>query len=173
VLISDIEVLQQQVENACEEFQVRLGIIDRVHTSLCWRTESLLRCMGTTQSICCRNHLNTPISQQPLISEHMLTGIFCSYKWGIVQWVWRLTTGWTAWVWESQSLSPSRGKIFLLSTSSRPVLGPTKPPIQRVSGALSPGVKRPGHKADHSLPTSAKGKNMWIYTVTPPYVFMA
>jgi hypothetical protein len=37
---------------------------------------------------------------------------------------------------------PSRGKIFLLSTSSS--LGPTQPPTQWVPGALSPGVKRPG-----------------------------
>jgi hypothetical protein len=32
------------------------------------------------------------------------------------------------------------GKIFLLSTSSRPILGPTQPPIQWVPGALSPGL---------------------------------
>jgi hypothetical protein len=32
---------------------------------------------------------------------------------------------------------PVGGKIFLLSTSSRPVLGPTQPPIQWVPGALS------------------------------------
>jgi hypothetical protein len=38
-----------------------------------------------------------------------------------------------------QSLCPGRGKIFILSMSSRPVLGPTQPPIQWVQGALSPG----------------------------------
>jgi hypothetical protein len=38
------------------------------------------------------------------------------------------------------SSSPDRGKIFLFSTSSRPVLGPAQPPIQWVQGALSPGV---------------------------------
>jgi hypothetical protein len=36
-----------------------------------------------------------------------------------------------------------------------------------------PGVKRPRREADHSPPTNAKVKNMWIYTSTPPYVFMA
>jgi hypothetical protein len=56
---------------------------------------------------------------------------------------------------------------------SRPALGSTQPPIQRVLGALSPGVKRPGRQADHSPPTSAKVKKMWIYTFTPPYAFMA
>jgi hypothetical protein len=34
-----------------------------------------------------------------------------------------------------------RGKMFLFSTKSRPVLGPTQPPIQWVPGALSRGVK--------------------------------
>jgi hypothetical protein len=36
-----------------------------------------------------------------------------------------------------------------------------------------PGVKRPGREADHSPPASAEVKKMWIYTSTPPYVFMA
>jgi hypothetical protein len=35
-----------------------------------------------------------------------------------------------------------RQRIFPLTSSSRPALGPTQPPVQWVSGALSPGVKR-------------------------------
>jgi hypothetical protein len=60
---------------------------------------------------------------------------------------------------------PVAARIF--STSSRPVLGPTQPPIQWVPGALSPGVKRQGHEADHSPPTSAEVKKMWLYTAIP------
>jgi hypothetical protein len=41
--------------------------------------------------------------------------------------------------------------IFLFITASRTALGPTQPPIQWVSGALSVGVKRSGREADHSL----------------------
>jgi hypothetical protein len=41
---------------------------------------------------------------------------------------------------------PGRGKIFLLSTSSRPVLGPTQPLIQRAPGALSSGKSSRGVK---------------------------
>jgi hypothetical protein len=48
--------------------------------------------------------------------------------------------------------------IFLFTTVSRPALGPTQPPIQRVPGALSIGVKRPGHEGDHSPPFSAEVK---------------
>jgi hypothetical protein len=51
--------------------------------------------------------------------------------------------------------------------------GPPKPPIQWIPGALSPGVKRQGREADHSPPTSAEVKKMWIYISTPPYAFMA
>jgi hypothetical protein len=36
-----------------------------------------------------------------------------------------------------------------------------------------PGVKRQGREADHSPPTNAEVKKMWIYTSTLPYVFMA
>jgi hypothetical protein len=71
-----------------------------------------------------------------------------------------------------RSSSPGTAKIFLLSTASRPVLGPIQP-IQWVPGAHSPGLKRPGLEADYSPPTSAEVKNMWIYTSTPPYAFMA
>ncbi|PNF27406.1 hypothetical protein B7P43_G16911 [Cryptotermes secundus] len=39
--------------------------------------------------------------------------------------------------------------------------------------ALSPGVKRQRLKADHSPPTSAEVKKVWIYKSTPPYAFMA
>jgi hypothetical protein len=42
-----------------------------------------------------------------------------------------------------------------------------------VPEALSSGVKRPGREVDHSLPTNAEVKKMWIYTSTPPYAFMA
>jgi hypothetical protein len=45
---------------------------------------------------------------------------------------------------------------------------PTQPPIQRVLGALSLAVKRPGCEADHSPPSTAKVKNAWSYTSTPP-----
>jgi hypothetical protein len=37
----------------------------------------------------------------------------------------------------------------------------------------SPGVKRLGHEADHSPPTSAKVKKRWIYIFTHTYIFMA
>jgi hypothetical protein len=59
-----------------------------------------------------------------------------------------------------------RQKVEIFSSPRRPdrLWGP----IQWV-----PGVKRPGRETDHSLPTSAEVKNTWIYTSTPPYVFVA
>jgi hypothetical protein len=65
------------------------------------------------------------------------------------------------------------GKNFLFSTSSRPTLELTQPPIQSVPGALSPGVKRQGREADHSSPASAEVKKIWICASTPQYTFMA
>jgi hypothetical protein len=56
---------------------------------------------------------------------------------------------------------------LLLSTSSRPALGHTQLPVQSVLGPPSPGLKRPELEADHSSPTSAEVKKMWIYTSTP------
>jgi hypothetical protein len=42
---------------------------------------------------------------------------------------------------------------------------PTSYPMD--TGALSPGVKRPGREADQSPPASVEVKKMWIYTSTP------
>jgi hypothetical protein len=63
--------------------------------------------------------------------------------------------------------SPGRVKNFLFSVSSRPALGSTQHPIQWV-----PRVKRPRREADHSPPTSAEVKKIWIYTSTPSYAFI-
>jgi hypothetical protein len=67
-----------------------------------------------------------------------------------------------------ESSSPGRVKNFHFSISSRLALGSTQPPIKWV-----PGVKRQEREADHSPPTSAEIKKVWIYTSTPLYVFMA
>jgi hypothetical protein len=40
---------------------------------------------------------------------------------------------------------------FSFTTTYRPALGSTQPPIQSVPGNLSTGVKRPGREADHYL----------------------
>jgi hypothetical protein len=72
-----------------------------------------------------------------------------------------------------RSSSPCRVKYFLSSKSARPAVRSNQPYIQWVPGALPAGVKRPGHESDHTLPSSAEVKRMWIYTSTPPYAFMA
>jgi hypothetical protein len=41
------------------------------------------------------------------------------------------------------------------------------------TGDSFPGGKWQGREADHSPPTTAEIKKMWIYTSTPPYAFMA
>jgi hypothetical protein len=35
------------------------------------------------------------------------------------------------------------------------------------------GVFRPGREADHSVTSDVEGENVWSYTSTSPYVFMA
>jgi hypothetical protein len=62
-----------------------------------------------------------------------------------------------------------RAGNFLFTTASRTALGPTQPPTQRVPGALSLRVKRPGREADHSPPSSAEVKNVWSYTSILPH----
>jgi hypothetical protein len=91
---------------------------------------------------------------------------------GIAQTVQRLATGWKTGKLRGRCSSPGRVKNFFFSTSSRPTLGLTQPPIQWVPGALSPGIKRLGREADHSPPISAEVKKTWLYTAISPHVFM-
>jgi hypothetical protein len=56
----------------------------------------------------------------------------------------------------SRSSSPGRVKYLPFSTSSKLALGFNQPPVQMLARDFSPGVKRPGHEADHSPPTSAR-----------------
>jgi hypothetical protein len=67
-----------------------------------------------------------------------------------------------------RSSSPGGGKNVHFSMSSRPALGSTQPPIQCV-----PRVKWPGREADESPATGSEAEKKWVYTSTPPYVFVA
>jgi hypothetical protein len=49
-------------------------------------------------------------------------------------------------------------------------MGPTQPPIHWIPAALSLGH---GHEADHLHLSIAIVKNVWSYTSTPQYAFMA
>jgi hypothetical protein len=50
--------------------------------------------------------------------------------------------------------------IISVASVSRPILGPTQPPVQWVPGLLSPGLKeRPKRDAEHSPPSSAEVEN--------------
>jgi hypothetical protein len=46
--MSDLEVLQQRVENACQEIRVNPGIFEKVHTSVLRRAESCVGLHGHT-----------------------------------------------------------------------------------------------------------------------------
>jgi hypothetical protein len=65
---------------------------------------------------------------------------------------------------------PVGGKIFVVSTSSGPGSGAHPACCRMGTGSFSPGTEaaRPSSPA-----TRAEVKNTWIYTSTPPCVFMA
>jgi len=50
---------------------------------------------------------------------------------------------------------PTASGIFLFSTASILVLGPTQPPIQWALSVFDLRIKRPDRAADHSPPSSA------------------
>jgi hypothetical protein len=65
-----------------------------------------------------------------------------------------IATGWMAGV-----RFPARATDFSLLHRVQTSSGAHPVPVQRVPGALSSGVKLPGHEADHSSPSSAEVKN--------------
>jgi hypothetical protein len=62
---------------------------------------------------------------------------------------------------------PVRSRIFSSPHRSDPLWSSPSLLSNWVQGPLSPWVKRPGREADHSPPTSAEVKKMWIYLSTP------
>jgi hypothetical protein len=66
--------------------------------------------------------------------------------WGVIVWV------------------PAPYRIFTSSWA----FGPTHPPLQRVVGAFSLGIKRPVPEADCSPSTHTKVQKTWVCTSTPP-----
>jgi hypothetical protein len=66
-----------------------------------------------------------------------------------------------------------QGKKFSLLHIVQTASGVHPTSYKMGTGGSFPRVKRQGREADHSPPTSAEVKKMWIYTSTPLYVFMA
>lgn len=73
------------------------------------------------------------------------------------------------------ALKPSRDKRFFNYPNCPDLLcSPTSLFIQQVQGVLSAALNLLGHEDDHPPPSSAKVKNDWRYTSTPPiHCFMA
>jgi hypothetical protein len=64
--------------------------------------------------------------------------------------------------------SRQQQEIFVFSKTSKPALKPTHLPTPWVSGAVSPGVKRPRREVNNSPPSNAEDRNEWSYTSDPP-----
>jgi len=60
----------------------------------------------------------------------------------------------------------------LRRTAYRTVLGPTEPSVQWIQGHLSPAVKMPGRKTDHSSLSTDEVKNEWIPTTTSQVCYL-
>jgi hypothetical protein len=65
-----------------------------------------------------------------------------------------------------------QGQVFFSSQQPDQLLGPFSL-SKSLLRAVCLAVKQPGHKADHSHPSSAKVKKDWSYTSIPPYILMA
>jgi hypothetical protein len=63
--------------------------------------------------------------------------------------------------------------FFLFTTVSLPPVRSSQPPIHRVPGSLSPGLKQPGRESGNSRPSSADVRNPCSNVSPPLCVLMA
>jgi hypothetical protein len=68
---------------------------------------------------------------------------------------------------------PTRKRDFYLHHIIQTGCGDHVAPYPMGTWDLFSLVKRPGREADHSHPSNDEVKNTWLYTFTPPRVFMA
>jgi hypothetical protein len=164
---------------------VRTGLTERLILVMKWKEDARNICEDHIPEIVGRatqNH-DKPQSQSrfkcgistgmPTSKQRFQVSDFYARSYGSRDSVVGIATGYRAGRPRGWSSSPGRVKNFLFSTSPRPSPRPTQPPMQWIAWVLSPAIKRPGREADHSSPTSAKVKKIWIYTSTPPHAFMA
>ena len=83
-----------------------------------------------------------------------------------------VVTGLLAGELRSRGLIPVRYKRpFPSLRSSKKLWAPPSLLLQILRSSF-PGVKRPGHEADHTPPYSSEFKNEWSYTYVSPYAFL-
>jgi hypothetical protein len=75
--------------------------------------------------------------------------------------------------WKNHEFISGRGLSFLFSKMSRLDVWPTQPPVQWMPGALFLGVNWVTQYAEPSPPSSAKVRNEWSCTSTPPLALVA
>jgi hypothetical protein len=68
---------------------------------------------------------------------------------------------------EGGGLIPGWWQILLYTTTSRPALVLTQPPVQSIPGAVFQEVKWPGREADNPPPSSAEIKNGELFLHSP------
>jgi len=70
---------------------------------------------------------------------------------------------------ESQTDNRQRQASFLFPKSPDRLWESTQLPIQWIPGALSPGVKTPGHEDDQSSPTTTADVEVFTIYSCPPF----
>jgi hypothetical protein len=74
--------------------------------------------------------------------------------------------------WTIQCSNPAEARGFYPLQRPSMFWGSTQPRIKWILRTLPPRVRRSGHEADHSPPSSAEIENDWSCTSTAAYVFM-
>jgi hypothetical protein len=78
-----------------------------------------------------------------------------------------------SWTGEGLKFESQQGREFSLLKVVQTESGAHPASYPMVTGGSFQGGKASRREADHSTSTSIEDKKMWIYTSTPPYVFMA
>jgi hypothetical protein len=177
----DLEIRQTEHRVVNKQFQTwhvilkRHSHVDKCFVYLAPVGPSSCRCLPTDSVLpcsCMRLDISTDIAGGKAVTYRYLK--FTTENTKEPQWLRRYSDCLQEGRRKGPSSSPGRVKNF--SSPFRPDLlcGPhsfLSNGYRR--GVPSPGEKWPAPETDHSLSTSAKIKNTWTYTSTPPYAFLA
>jgi hypothetical protein len=159
----------------CRDFIYKNSVRTSQETHYVSATETnRLMLFGETVAVCCENHMEHTSTLCGKSAEFLDVKAGGTYSYhctssgaGTVQS--EATKLQVVWPRNRVSISLRDKNLCLPQCPDRPH---PQPPIERVSGALTPKVKCPMRETDHFPQYSVEVMNVWSYTFTPPYILV-
>jgi hypothetical protein len=144
----------------CHPDAVRIGgLLRKKITYFRLMTKVIGIAMGYIIKLLCFMMKRYKINTMPKIRSNRLRCVISSQDSSV-----GIATGYGLRAGRPELYSPQAQEIFLYFTASRPALGPTQPPIQWVSGPLSPRARRQVRETHLYLVSRSRIMELYVYS---------